>query len=715
MKTEERETVSPPYFRVWLCEALRVERRIGGVYKGIRTAEWGGSNYPRLLLKVLLCCPGRQARRESLLEMLWPDTETELATQHLNTATTKLRLLLRPSKEQESLLRTEYDAAVYHLEGQSLLWVDTDAALALLKEAEQPRQSLSNVLLCLERALESFGAGMFLQDEEGQWAVGRRATIERAHYRCRHWLAQIYEQQGMPGQAEIVLSALLEEDALDEDVVCQLMGLLHRQGMTHQALQVYEKTCRVFLDEDLKVSEGTKGLARSLRQERHSFAATLDVRERAIHSLSEGALALHAANTERNPAFSLAHMQHTAPALTQGLLLPVGSAISPSLESASMDVVPWLSTRVSELLLLRTSQESAYSCQHHQSSVYEELKRWDTMTDQNTFTGDEFRITRRMALATLATFPVSLSKKLQSGNPTTLDVEDFLAQAATSITTCWHLLNGDTIAVVEYSLPRYLPLLISLAQHSSAYQKRAAYLASQGCLLMDLLAYHRFTFQVSLAYAQQAVELARVSGERNLEVYALILLGGAYYLCDQPGQMLHYHQEAKRYLHEVVPLLRSYAFACNGQVQEALRHIGQARDCFPSNFRAVPNFLEADYGLFQLIQFEGQTHLALGETDIDHTLHHSKQAHVALAQVETLSSSMTLPQRSRVEIINLQTTAAIKERNRELVETFLPEGARGAHSLGSEKRRQEVIANWRLARSQWPGDTRILDLADTII
>lgn|SRR5437660_7502814 len=62
---QETGTIAPS-FRIWLCGTFRVERRIGTSYEAVRTVEWGGSNYPRLLLKALLCRPGRQARREAL-------------------------------------------------------------------------------------------------------------------------------------------------------------------------------------------------------------------------------------------------------------------------------------------------------------------------------------------------------------------------------------------------------------------------------------------------------------------------------------------------------------------------------------------------------------------------------------------------------------------------------------------------------------------------
>ncbi len=269
---DDRERHRTPSFRIWLCGAFRVERRVGTAYEVIRTAEWGGSSYPRLLLKALLCCPGRQARREALLDMLWPEMDPEQAAQNLNTATTKLRKVLQPVKGQESLLITEDDCKLYLLEGQHLLWVDVDAAFARFKEAERCGRTSSEALPLLEEADTYFSKGAFLQDEEGHWAAGRRATVEQARYRCRFCLSEAYEQQGMPGQAGTVLSLLLEEDPTDEDVLCLLLGLLHRQGMIHQALKLYEHTREVFAREGMDLSEATKHIVAqlSLHNERTS-------------------------------------------------------------------------------------------------------------------------------------------------------------------------------------------------------------------------------------------------------------------------------------------------------------------------------------------------------------------------------------------------------------------------------------------------------------
>ncbi len=269
-RTDKENLYDFPLFRVWLCGAFRLERRVGNNYSGVRTAEWGGSNYPRLLLKALLRCSGRQARREALLELLWPESDPEQAVQYFNTATTKLRKVLTPIKGQASLLMTEDDSQLYRLAEQDRLWVDVDAALTLLQEVERLGRTSWEALALLEEADSYLSQGPLLQDEEGLWATGRRATVEQARFRCRLWLAEAYEHHQMPGQAATALSQLLEEDPTDEDVLARVMRLLHRQGMTHQALRSYHAFLEAADREGLEPTETIKTLATQLATSQNS-------------------------------------------------------------------------------------------------------------------------------------------------------------------------------------------------------------------------------------------------------------------------------------------------------------------------------------------------------------------------------------------------------------------------------------------------------------
>jgi len=359
------------------------------------------------------------------------------------------------------------------------------------------------------------------------------------------------------------------------------------------------------------------------------------------------------------------------------------------------------------------------------------------MTDQDQQQANEYLISRRVALATLATLSSSLLAKVRLGPLTALIIEEFLAQCATSLTVCYHLLQGDGLVAVEATLPEYLPLLISLAKQSSPYQRRAAYLASQGCWLMGLMALHRLRFAERVAYNKQAVECAQMAEDRTLHVMVLASFGNAWYNMGQQAeiaqrsqkalssytQMLQAYQEAayilSQPLNDVPSMLYSkvfaglaHAYAQQGKAEEASHWILQARTVFSEDKEDLPPFLSTDYGIYQVILFEGLTSLDLDKHDPNG--HHGEQAWSKLAQIEQVSP-ISIPERFKIEITNQRALAAVRTGDMAQFRRFLIEGVQGAQMLKSRKRKDEAVTNWREARKKWPQEKKILELADLLM
>jgi len=251
-----------PLFRVFTCGTLLVERWDGVAYQPIRVSEWGGSQDPRHLLKKLAGSPGRHARRGEILEALWPDIDPKEAGGYLNDAAYKLRAVLQPSREKrkQTLLFTAEDASSFSLPGQAILWIDADAALALLEQAEDAERKGADPLPPVEQAAAYLMRGTFLEEEEGLWAYGRRASLELARHECLLWQAALYQQRGHLRKAEKLLFALLEENPTDEDALYRLVDLLQRQHRPGAALRVYRDAERLLAAEGIEPTAWIKGL-----------------------------------------------------------------------------------------------------------------------------------------------------------------------------------------------------------------------------------------------------------------------------------------------------------------------------------------------------------------------------------------------------------------------------------------------------------------------
>lgn len=260
--------------RVWLYGPFLVEyRNEDGNWMPVEKTVWDRHPYARSLLHRLLCSRDRRVDRSTLIDDLWPGSaEVESVERYPIDATYQLRKIAG----FRALLKTFGAGSGYELAQQSLVWVDVNESEALLREVERIGRTSVDAIPLLERASVLFQRGGFLEGQGGLWCLPKRATTERMRYRCSRWLAEAYEKQGQIGQAEMHYSQLLEDDPGDEDVLCHLFRLLHRQGMTRQALRCYEQTKQRLSQNGYQLSAATeKTIAQLMSQARSSDVFTL--------------------------------------------------------------------------------------------------------------------------------------------------------------------------------------------------------------------------------------------------------------------------------------------------------------------------------------------------------------------------------------------------------------------------------------------------------
>ena len=399
-----------------------------------------------------------------------------------------------------------------------------------------------------------------------------------------------------------------------------------------------------------------------------------------------------------------------------------------SLTPLKLDVPPadyaaWFGMKLAQLFTLITHREGqAHACDALQARLNKEIMMFDDMKPKAT--SEEYTLSRRQAIIAIAALPLALLTAVQQGHWSTLVKEEFLSRCAASVTACWHLTAGREFTEVERALSNYLPLLMTWAQQPSPQQKSTADLAAQGNILMGLVALHTFQSPKNLhgrvAYCKQAVEYASVSENCTLHVAALTQLGDSLGEMGQQVSMLQTYQAAEHSAEDLSPLVQSkvlsglaHAYARNGQTQEALRCLGEARMLLPQEMEYIPIFLSGDSGLFQLILREGQTYLELGNHLFDRG--HYEQARTTFVQIEQRPPTITIPERIHIEIVNQQALAAMKVGELELFCDYLEKGIYGAKALGSEKRRQEAIDIYWEGRKIWPQEARVKELSDLFI
>ena len=698
-----------PAIRIYTCGEFALERLIPSSvspvdlpqYKPVPRGEWSHRGPAITMLKVLLCSDDRRASRDMLIEEIWPGKRgSAINSDHaLHSAASVLRTILRTAGGKSLLLNTSgSDGSGYKLADQQQLWTDMDAFESYISEAVEAVR-LGHDALPLWEAAYQLAQRPFLPDDlYSSWSQERREILKGNRRLCVYRLAVLYSERDRKDEAEVLLRGLWAANPTNEDALCRLMVLLGEQARDQEALLLYERTERALDEERRSPARQTKELAERIRNRPLSLATEVRV------SLQEQTQALNDASQQLFPLFLTSSTQISEKVSQQPIPLPATFVVESILSPGS------LLARV--MMLMDQRQDHATSCERLQSTIDKEIERFDFMKQQHPT--DELILSRRDALVMIAGLPLSLLLKVQQEPMTALFADDFLAQCAASITACWHLMRGSQLSVVEEVLSSYLPMLTNLVQASSKYRKAAASLATQGYRLNGILALHRNNFRARDVCFQQAVQYSEIAENPSLQVSALISL--AYHNQD-PRKATQIYQRGLIYKNEISSLLLSrlyvelaVVYAQQGQEQEALRYLSLAQEVYPEHPEADPSFLYAEFSLSSMVLEKGLTLLALGQ----HYPHgrYPQQAWEMFTQIETPRPVLLVPERTRLEIINYQAKTALTLSDLDEFCDYLEKGAMGAKALGSEKRRGEAIEVYKEARSIWPNEPRVKELAD---
>lgn len=200
----DADAVSP--LRAHLLGQLRIA--VGD--REIPDAAWPPRG-ARTLLLLLLISPRHALPRERVLDLLWPESTPDAATNALYKALHALRRVLEPE------LRTGRGSAYIATEGDLIrikphdgLWVDATTfesglARAAAREADEKRS-------LLRESLEVYGGDLLSNELYADWPVARREALRQARERATLDLAALDLAAGEPLAPVPLLDALVADD-----------------------------------------------------------------------------------------------------------------------------------------------------------------------------------------------------------------------------------------------------------------------------------------------------------------------------------------------------------------------------------------------------------------------------------------------------------------------------------------------------------------------
>lgn len=290
--------------------------------------------------------------------------------------------------------------------------------------------------------------------------------------------------------------------------------------------------------------------------------------------------------------------------------------------------------------------------------------------------------------------------------------DDLLTIYARGIAACYRLYFEGNPHQVEDILPLYRDQTTMLAQQSSSLQYSAARLASQAQQLTCELATDREDFRVAQQSGQQALEFARLAGDANLQVTALISLANIGFHRKLSAAALHSYKQAVSLLNDrVTPLLkgRTYAglaevYAMRKDLEGCMRAMGLAYEHYPLKPEEDPAYPYLRASRYSLYVFgDVQSRLFLGQP---------KEANKALIAMQQETNDPQIEPITRLDMLYYQADVQIQQGELEPSSAILSEAALLAKELGSRLYFNKLALSYHQLQVQWPKESTIIALED---
>lgn len=242
-------------FRIWLFGSLS----IGGDEAGGQAVAIAGRSAN--LLAYLALGRGRYFSRSELLGSLWPEHSSSSTAGSFNTALWRLRRLIeRPPLKHGDLIVCDRRGAI-GLNGPAGVWLDVDEFERLVAPglAKAPEQLSDADIEGLRQGVRLYKSDILL-DIADDWALREREKHRRNYLNALGRLMQLAIIRRDYADGIRHAQAVLDSDALREDVHRQLMQLFMLSGQRAQALRQFEH-CRELLRRELAIQPMRETLA----------------------------------------------------------------------------------------------------------------------------------------------------------------------------------------------------------------------------------------------------------------------------------------------------------------------------------------------------------------------------------------------------------------------------------------------------------------------
>lgn len=252
-----------PVLRIQCLGTFRVWRR--GLE--VTPRAWKREKARELFL-VLLTRRGAPCQKETLMDLLWPDSTPEAANRDFRVALHALSEALDPERPRNALAHPlQRRGTAYILETGPTVEIDADEMQRLVVLGSA-REASGDSLALWKRALDLYHGDYLEEYPYQEWAEAERERLRRLFLETGERLAVAAMDAGDLALAADTAHAMIARDRCWEEAWRILMRVHARQGRAFLGIRCYEECCRVLEDElGVDPSTETTALYETLRAE----------------------------------------------------------------------------------------------------------------------------------------------------------------------------------------------------------------------------------------------------------------------------------------------------------------------------------------------------------------------------------------------------------------------------------------------------------------
>ena len=187
------------------------------------------------LFKVMLSRRNYQISRQEAAELLWPELDSDRASNNLHQALYSLRRTLEPGLEKaSSSLYLKSEGSQLQLNPALINWIDLQEFQRLHRQAR-----LTPDISLYEQAAELYAGDYLPEDLYEDWSVYQREALRQEWVELLLALATLYQNQGQEEKYQQCLYRVLESDFSHEESLQKLMRTLAETGRRDESLTLY--------------------------------------------------------------------------------------------------------------------------------------------------------------------------------------------------------------------------------------------------------------------------------------------------------------------------------------------------------------------------------------------------------------------------------------------------------------------------------------------